>query len=171
MQELKKFFEEESKSTEVPKAKAKLQSDNLMDKMAEITKEIEKEKAEYDRKVEKHIANLKKDRNRKSRSRSRERRSRSRRSRSGSAKRRGERSTQSRGRSGDRERRTRDSKSRGGDEEETPRAEGDGKEDFPLAEPFEPLPDPNTKEGRAKLYKVRVCLFLTQSHLLCPDGA
>merc|ERR1712183_210734 len=75
--ELKKFFDEESEKGEVVKPKPK---DSVMDKMAMITEEIEKEKAEQDKFLEKHIRELKR-RNRdysRSKSRSRKRRSRSR---------------------------------------------------------------------------------------------
>merc|ERR1719369_1868357 len=72
--ELKKFFDEETEKGEVVKPKPK---DSVMDKMAMITEEIEKEKAEQDKFLEKHIRELKR-RNRdysrsKSRSRSRSR--------------------------------------------------------------------------------------------------
>merc|ERR1719153_1759291 len=70
--ELKKFFEEENKSDIKPKAKAGRVSDNLMDKMAEITREIELEKAEHDKAVEQHIKKLK-ERNYEKASRSRSR--------------------------------------------------------------------------------------------------
>ena len=75
--ELKKFFDED-KSADEPKYKTvgKNVSDTLMDKMAQITKEIDLEKAEYEKKVEKHIKELKREKRRKrSRSGSREKRS------------------------------------------------------------------------------------------------
>merc|ERR1719427_155968 len=68
--ELKKFFDEESEKGEVAKPKPK---DSVMDKMAMITEEIEKEKAEQDKFLEKHIRELKRRNRDYSRSRSRDR--------------------------------------------------------------------------------------------------
>merc|ERR1719398_387277 len=66
--ELKKFFEED-KSADEPSSKYKTVgrnvSDTLVDKMAQITKEIDQEKAEYEKKVEKHIKELKREKRRK----------------------------------------------------------------------------------------------------------
>ena len=147
IQELKKFFDDESKRDEAPKAKQGKVSDNLMDKMGETMRQIELEKAEHERQVEKHIAKLKKKQREKS-SRSRSRGKRSKRSRSGSHKR-GERSTASRGRSRSKDKRGTKSRGRSASSEEGHnREEGDGKEDFTVSMPFEPPPDPNTKEGR-----------------------
>merc|ERR1719431_455673 len=138
--ELRKFFDDERREEE-ERPKQRPVADSQLDKMAEITKEIELEKAEYEKKVEKHIKELRK-------------RKRQTRSRSGS---RGKRSSKSRGRSRER---GRSSKSRGrsgsGYSEEGQREEGDGREDYTVARPFSPAPDPSTKEGRAKLYKMEL---------------
>merc|ERR1719180_421890 len=152
--ELKKFFDED-KSADEPtykKAVGRNVSDTLVDKMAQITKEIDLEKAEYEKKVEKHIKELKREKRRK-------------RSRSGSREKRESRDRDSRSRDRDsRASRSRDSKSKrktrersdSGSSDEGRREEGDGKEDFTLSKQFSPAPDPTTKEGRAKLYRMEL---------------
>merc|ERR550519_538185 len=158
--ELKKFFDDHQSADE-PSSKYKTVgrnvSDTLVDKMAQITKETDQEKAEYEKKVEKHIKELKREKRRKrSRSGSREKReSRDRDSRSH------DRDSRSRDRDS-RASRSRDSKSkrktrdRSDSSNEGRREDGDGKEDFTLSKQFSPAPDPSTKEGRAKLYRIEL---------------
>merc|ERR1719228_1032363 len=158
--ELKKFFDED-KSADEPKYKnvGRNVSDTLVDKMAQITKEIDLEKAEYEKKVEKHIKELKREKRRKrSRSGSREKREsrdRDSKSRDRDSRSRDRDSRASRSRDSKSKRKTRD-RSDSGSSNEGRREEGDGKEDFTLSKQFSPAPDPNTKEGRAKLYRMEL---------------
>ena len=145
--ELKKFFDEDnSEKPDKPKVKP-----TMMDKMAEITKEIEKEKEIDAIVLEKKIKELQwKYKTNRSRSGSRGRRSSSRRSRSRSRDRRSRgRRDERRKRSGSRGRRSRsrDGKSRSRGEVRDGEEEG-GRET--------PEPDPNTKEGRLELYRLEL---------------
>jgi len=137
---LRKFFEEDNPNTVPIKVKP-----TTMDKMAEITKEIEQEKVIEGKNLEQKIKELQSRYKRDSRDRDGEKGT-SRSLYEGTRDYRSKYRDRSRSRSRERRSRSRRSSSR----DRGSKSRGEGEEDE------RPPPDPNTKEGRLELYRLEL---------------